>query len=320
MIAPALYVFAGCALCGGIQQIHLSIMLTGGRSVSRLLLAGMWFTVAILAIAGSMAFSGQYPQITTRIIASTQFLLWPMLIWLMIVLTNSRISVIPIVLTGIWLFLLLVSFQAPIENLYIALPKSPLNTNSGINEWWYAAYFAIMLTIFFCLLICYRFYYHGDKQASRVLTGLLVLLLETSIFDLLVMLRLIESPTVTVFGFFIFLAILSYYLSPRLQSENERAGDPGTHEQALNTDPDDRLIDIYKTFKEIQIYSGMGIRRLSRNATNPEKLNALFERVNSDASTELKRLEEENYIDPQRTLKSHNRPDIHPDTQPEMPK
>ncbi|MEE9342652.1 MAG: hypothetical protein V3V12_03355 [Gammaproteobacteria bacterium] len=263
-------------------------MLTGGRSTNRIIMATMWLVVAVMAIAGALSVSPSPPDLAIRVAASAQFILWPLLIWLVVVLTNNQITLVPMVITGIWIFMLLVSLQVPVENLYITLPETTSGSSNRINEWWYSAYFAIMVTLGYCLYICYRFYRNGDAQAARVLTGVLVLLLETAIFDLLVTLRLIDSPTVTVFGFFVVLAVLSYYLAPRLRME-QPAPEP---EQTITPgDTSQPLAGIQKTLKEVQIYSGMGLRRIKRGAHKPDKLYALFERVHTDATTELNRLE-----------------------------
>ncbi len=307
MVVSALYLLAGCAFFGGALQTQQSVTTSGRRSAIHALLAVMWLTLGILAFANSSYMSNAGPdgfisyEALIRITLACQFLLWAQLIWLVVIITHTQLTLIPIVLSGVWLFLLIVSIRIPLELFISTLPQLSQSRASGdINNWWFNIYVVILATFIYCQFAGYQFYNSGQRAISRILAGSLILLLETTVYDLLVTMRLIHSPTITVFGFLVLLILLSFYYLP--VKEDSNAGVIQDAEESpvrAETGPSivtPRIEDAYpplasesirtlsQNLMAIDLYAGMGLRRLRRGATETEKLSALFRKVQSEAS------------------------------------
>ena len=310
MVVSALYLLAGCAFFGGALQTQQSVAASGRRSVVHALLAGMWWVLGLLALANSIFISHSGSdgllsyETLIRYTLIGQFLLWFLLIWLVVTLTHVQLTLIPTVLSGVWLFLLIVSIRIPLELFIANLPQHSSATVPGAtNNWWLNIYIVILATFIYCQFACYQLYMSGYRNLSRIIAGGLILLLETSIYDFMVTINLIHSPTITVFGFLGLLLLISFYFLPsktqavEATTEGLDNNDLLAHqgnirtENIYNQDPElkpvlleERLKSISKTLMAIDLYAGMGLRRVKRGANEPEKLDALFRKVQSEAS------------------------------------
>lgn len=306
MVVSALYLLAGCAFFGGALQTQQSVTTSGRRAAVHALLATMWLTLGILAFANStyMGHSGPDGFISyetlIRITLACQFLLWAELIWVVVIITHIQLTLIPIVLSGVWLFLLIVSIRIPLELFISTLPQLSQGMATGtVNSWWFNIYIVILATFIYCQFACYQFYNSGHRTISRILAAALILLLETTVYDLLVTLRFIHSPSITVFGFFILLLLLSFYYLPGKKYSGPVSTTSGNKAVTPEPEPitakpfipddhpplsDESMRSISKALMAIDLYAGMGLRRLRRGATDVEKLTALFRKVQTEAS------------------------------------
>ena len=305
MVVSALYLLAGCAIFGGALQTQQSVTASGRHSAVHAALAIMWLTLGILAFANAyyMSHAGldgfiSYDSLI-RITLACQFLLWVELVWLVVIITQTQLTLVPIVLSGVWLFLLIVSIRIPLELFIAPLPEFSQATVGEINNWWVNIYVITLATFFYSLYICYQYYTSGHRVISMLLAGSLLLLLETTIYDLLVTLQLIHSPAITLFGFLALLLLLSFYYLPgkatgqtKLEVISKPPAEPEQMPGIFIPDlkskhtalPDDSIKSISKALMAIDLYAGMGLRRLKRGANETEKLHALFRKVQTEAS------------------------------------
>lgn len=322
MVVSALYLLAGCALFGGAQQAQLSILLPEKRSLVHALLAAMWLFLALLALANSLyiSHSGASGLLSSdaliRVAVSTQFILWALLVWLIVLLTGTGATLVPIVLSGVWIFFMFISLRLPLEYVIATLPQQSGGTVTGpVNGWWLSIHLIILATFVYSQYACFQYYNAGNRLLARILAGSLIILLETAIYDLMVTLRLIHSPTITVFGFLALLLLISFHVNARrlgyLQQQSlpvangpvtpASPGETGTTQAQAATAPgrvqaaadtaspahshESLMHAVSKAFTAIDLYAGMGLRRLRRGAEDPEKLNALFRKVQAEAGT-----------------------------------
>ncbi len=311
MVVSALYLLAGCAFFGGAQQFQLSVSASGRRAVVHGLLVVMWLALALLALGNALYISHSGPsgilsyEFLIRFTLAAQFSLWMLLIWLVVSITSVRATLVPVVLSGVWLFLTFISIRLPLELFIATLPQQSSGAVSGpINGWWVSIYFIILVTFGYCQYAVFQYFATGQRRLSRLLAGSLILLLETSIYDLLVTLRLIHSPTITVFGFLGVLLVISFYLlvterrgnrllDAAINTQKTEPVVPAAKEETVIRKPaltsselpapvaaDIDQLD--KTLTAIDLYAGMGIRRLRRGAVDAEKLSTLFRKVQSE--------------------------------------
>lgn len=313
MVVSALYLLAGCAFFGGAQQFQLSMSASGRRAVVHGLLFVMWLALALLALGNALYISHSGPsgmlsyEFLIRFTLAAQFSLWMLLIWLVVAITGVHTTLIPVVLSGVWVFLTFISIRLPLELFIATLPQQSSGAVSGpINGWWVSIYFIILVTFGYTQYAVFQYFSHGQRSLSRLLAGSLILLLETSIYDLLVTLRLIHSPTITVFGFLAVLLAISFYLLMAELRENrapvttdsKRPGQvaTGIKKPPLIQQPETRATELQapvragldqldKTLTAIDLYAGMGIRRLRRGVFDAEKLATLFRKVQSEAGS-----------------------------------
>jgi hypothetical protein len=265
------------------------------------LLAGMWWVLGLLALTSSLYMSNSGPdgllsyETLIRYTLIGQFLLWFLLIWLVVTLTHVQLTLIPTVLSGVWLFLLIVSIRIPLELFIVTLPQQSSAIVTGVtNNWWLNIYVVILATFIYCQFACYQLYISGYHSLSRIIAGGLILLLETTIYDFMVTIQVIDSPTITVFGFLGLLLLISFYFLPgKAQAEQATttkemsSNDLLAHQGNTELKPtlfEERLKSISKTLMAIDLYAGMGLRRVKRGANEPDKLDALFRKVQSEAS------------------------------------
>ncbi|WP_455234396.1 hypothetical protein, partial [Thiogranum longum] len=226
MVESALYMLTGIAFYGGAHQLILGVRQTpvhphALHGVMYLLLSG--FSLASALTYQSHSLSTLVPA--GKLTVTMGILLWGLLAWFVAAYTQVRLRLVLVALTTAWTIHLIGNIGAPLSLMYSeinpveqTLPSGQIQMSwqSTLSVWWHAVQLTILATLAYCVYAGLRLFRHGDKRAAAALACGLLVLLVTSITDLLVNVQAIELAFLTPFGFLALLVASSIY--PGLQN------------------------------------------------------------------------------------------------------
>lgn len=227
MSYAALYVLSGIALYGGIRQLYL-----GSVHASRhphVLHGVLYFLLVALALNSvPLAGSGELSASTlaaSKLFVALGILLWAVFVWFMLAYTRVRSYAALVVLTALWSLLLIANMASPQGLLYspvAELSDAVATTGSvqvSLSRWWAIVELAALASLSWALYANLKFSRQDQTGASVALSAGLFVLMATVMLDFFISAGLIESASLTPFGFLAFLVASSLYPGETARAE-----------------------------------------------------------------------------------------------------
>lgn len=229
MTYAALYVLSGIALYGGIRQLYL-----GSVHASRhphVLHGVLYFLLVALSLNSvPLAGSGQLPESTlaaSKLFVALGILLWAVFVWFMLAYTRVRSYAALVVLTALWSLLLIANMASPQGLLYSPVAELSSAAASGsvqvsLSHWWAIVELAMLASLSWALYANLKFSRQDQTGTSVALSTGLFVLMATVILDFFISAGLLESASLTPFGFLAFLVASSLYPGETARAERVR--------------------------------------------------------------------------------------------------
>lgn len=310
MLEPVFFMTAGASLYGGVHHLYRGARSRNGyphilHAVLFLLLAGF----ALSDTGHGFIHSAAEFSFFSKLSVSLGLLLFAILPWFITLLLDRRATIIPALISFVWIALLLVNITSPYSLMYRLAAEAPFETVS--NPIWHLVEISMLATLVYAMSLCIKHIQANKNTATTIPLAGLLLLLGTTVYDSMVYAGLLQTSYLAPIGFLLFLATagLCWRKTPVASNHSEQGetnhyqltmnfNDSPAREQEVATDiPDEAEIPVTQL-----THQPVAQQAIEQSPAKPPTLridNPMVDRVSDglvdiavDASLMLKQLDE----------------------------